>query len=104
MLGDTGANVIGAVLGLAVVLGTSEVWRLVVMLTLLALNVGAELVSFGRVIDAIPPLHAFDRLGRHDGSQPGQRVERDVLPEALGEVAVRFQPVAQCGEAAVVLG
>ena len=28
MLGDTGANVIGAVLGLAVVLGTSETTRL----------------------------------------------------------------------------
>ena len=34
MLGDTGANVIGAVLGLAVVLGTSETTRLVVMLAL----------------------------------------------------------------------
>ena len=81
MLGDTGANVIGAVLGLAVVLGSSEVWRLAVMLTLLALNVGAELFSFSRVIDAVPPLRAFDQLGRvgrgsglgrQDGSQPGR--------------------------------
>ena len=51
MLGDTGANVIGAVLGLAVVLGSRESIRLAVMLVLLALNVAAELVSFSAVID-----------------------------------------------------
>lgn len=74
MLGDTGANVIGAVLGLAVVLGASEGWRLSVMLALLALNVSAEVVSFSRVIDAVPPLRAFDRLGRsrQDRAHPGR--------------------------------
>ncbi|HYV60056.1 MAG TPA: hypothetical protein VFA62_08310, partial [Acidimicrobiia bacterium] len=44
MLGDTGANAIGAVLGLAVVLGSRESIRIAVMLVLLAVNVGAELV------------------------------------------------------------
>jgi UDP-N-acetylmuramyl pentapeptide phosphotransferase/UDP-N-acetylglucosamine-1-phosphate transferase len=63
MLGDTGANVIGAVLGLAVVLGSRESIRLAVMLVLLVLNVGAEMVSFSRVIDAVPLLRWFDRLG-----------------------------------------
>jgi len=63
MLGDTGANVVGAVLGLAVVLGSRDSIRLVVMLVLLAVNVGAELFSFSRVIDAVPPLRWFDRLG-----------------------------------------
>ena len=63
MLGDTGANVIGAVLGLAVVLGSRDSIRLAVMLVLLALNVAAELVSFSRVIDAVPSLRWFDRLG-----------------------------------------
>jgi UDP-N-acetylmuramyl pentapeptide phosphotransferase/UDP-N-acetylglucosamine-1-phosphate transferase len=63
MLGDTGANVIGAVLGLAVVLGSRESIRITVMLALLAVNVAAELVSFSRVIDAVPPLRWFDRLG-----------------------------------------
>jgi UDP-N-acetylmuramyl pentapeptide phosphotransferase/UDP-N-acetylglucosamine-1-phosphate transferase len=63
MLGDTGANVIGAVLGLAVVLGSRESIRIAVMLVLLAVNVAAELVSFSRVIDAVPPLRWFDRLG-----------------------------------------
>jgi UDP-N-acetylmuramyl pentapeptide phosphotransferase/UDP-N-acetylglucosamine-1-phosphate transferase len=63
MLGDTGANVIGAVLGLAVVLGSRDSIRLTVMLVLLGFNVAAELVSFSRVIDAVPPLRWFDRLG-----------------------------------------
>lgn len=63
MLGDTGANVIGAVLGLAVVLGSRDSIRLVVMLVLLASNVAAELLSFSRVIDAVPPLRWLDRLG-----------------------------------------
>ena len=63
MLGDTGANVIGAVLGLAVVLGSRESIRITVMLVLLAVNVAAELVSFSRVIDSVPPLRWFDRWG-----------------------------------------
>jgi UDP-GlcNAc:undecaprenyl-phosphate/decaprenyl-phosphate GlcNAc-1-phosphate transferase len=70
MLGDTGANVIGAVLGLAVVLGSRDSIRLVVMLVLLGFNVAAELVSFSRVIDAVPPLRWFDRLGSRRAHQP----------------------------------
>src|SRR5437763_14077156 len=63
MLGDTGANVIGAVLGLAIVLGSRDSIRVIVMLVLLALDVAAELVSFSRAIDAVPPLRWFHRLG-----------------------------------------
>jgi UDP-N-acetylmuramyl pentapeptide phosphotransferase/UDP-N-acetylglucosamine-1-phosphate transferase len=63
MLGDTGANVIGAALGLGVVLGTEESTRIAVMLLLLLLNVAAELVSFSDVINRVPPLRWFDRLG-----------------------------------------
>ena len=70
MLGDTGANVIGAVLGLAVVLGTSETTRLVVMIALVLLNVAAELVSFSKVIDRVPPL-------RRAGSRRAQAVAVD---------------------------
>ncbi len=45
-------------------LGSRESIRLGVMLALLALNVAAELVSFSRVIDAVPPLRWFDRVGK----------------------------------------
>jgi UDP-N-acetylmuramyl pentapeptide phosphotransferase/UDP-N-acetylglucosamine-1-phosphate transferase len=64
MLGDTGANVIGAVLGLGVVLGLGRTARTIVLIVLIVLNVAAEVVSFSRVIDRVPPLRAFDRLGQ----------------------------------------
>jgi UDP-GlcNAc:undecaprenyl-phosphate/decaprenyl-phosphate GlcNAc-1-phosphate transferase len=75
MLGDTGANVVGAVLGLAVVLGTEETTRLIVMLSLVVLNVAAELVSFSAVIDRVPPLRALDRAGRRVLRPPAARDE-----------------------------
>lgn len=65
MLGDTGANVLGSVLGLAVVLTTAATTRTVVLVVLLALNLLSERVSFSAVIDRTPPLRALDRLGRH---------------------------------------
>jgi UDP-N-acetylmuramyl pentapeptide phosphotransferase/UDP-N-acetylglucosamine-1-phosphate transferase len=64
MLGDTGANVLGATLGLSVVLTTAASTRTVVLIAVLALNLLSERVSFSRVIDRTPPLRAFDRLGR----------------------------------------
>lgn len=65
MLGDTGANVIGAALGLAVVLGTNSWFRLAVMIVLLALNVAAERISFSDVIGRVGFLHAIDMWGRY---------------------------------------
>lgn len=64
MIGDAGANVLGAVLGLGVVLGLGQTARTIVLVGVAALNVVAELVSFSRVIERIPPLRAFDRLGQ----------------------------------------
>lgn len=64
MLGDTGANVLGGLLGLAVVLEFDRTTRNVVLVVLLALNLASELVSFSRVIEKVPPLRWFDRLGR----------------------------------------
>jgi UDP-N-acetylmuramyl pentapeptide phosphotransferase/UDP-N-acetylglucosamine-1-phosphate transferase len=64
MLGDAGANVLGATLGLGVVLTTGTTVQLAVVAVLLALNLVSERVSFSRVIDQVGPLHALDRLGR----------------------------------------
>lgn len=64
MLGDTGANLLGAVLGLAVVLETSRPVRTVVLVVLVVLNLASERVSFTKVIDATPGLRHLDRLGR----------------------------------------
>lgn len=64
MLGDAGANALGAVVGLGVVIATSPAVRTAVLLTVVALNLAGELVSFSRVIEAVPPLRALDRAGR----------------------------------------
>lgn len=72
MLGDTGANLLGAVLGLAVVLETGRPVRTVVLVVLLLLNLASERVSFSRVIDATPGLRHLDRLGRQRGQEPQQ--------------------------------
>jgi UDP-N-acetylmuramyl pentapeptide phosphotransferase/UDP-N-acetylglucosamine-1-phosphate transferase len=64
MLGDAGSNVLGAVLGLGVVVACSPATRDAVLVGVGVLNVAGELVSFTRVIDAVPPLRALDRAGR----------------------------------------
>lgn len=64
MLGDAGANALGAAVGLGVVLACSPEVRLVVLAAVAALNVASEVVSFSRVIRATPPLRWLDDLGR----------------------------------------
>jgi UDP-N-acetylmuramyl pentapeptide phosphotransferase/UDP-N-acetylglucosamine-1-phosphate transferase len=66
MLGDTGANVVGAALGLAAVFSYSFGVRLGLLVAVAALNLLGELSSFTRLIDAVPPLRALDRAGRRD--------------------------------------
>jgi UDP-N-acetylmuramyl pentapeptide phosphotransferase/UDP-N-acetylglucosamine-1-phosphate transferase len=63
MLGDAGANALGAVLGLGAVLALGPGVRLVLVLLLAALNLAAELTSFTRLIDRTPALRRLDRLG-----------------------------------------
>jgi UDP-N-acetylmuramyl pentapeptide phosphotransferase/UDP-N-acetylglucosamine-1-phosphate transferase len=64
MLGDVGANVLGGVIGLGVVIATAPTTRTIVLLGVLALNLASEAVSFSKVIDKVPPLRALDRAGR----------------------------------------
>lgn len=65
MLGDCGANALGAVLGLALVErlpGRTSTARALAVLAVL--TAASEVVSYSRVIDATPPLRWLDRLGR----------------------------------------
>jgi UDP-GlcNAc:undecaprenyl-phosphate GlcNAc-1-phosphate transferase len=64
MLGDVGANVLGAVVGLGVVMVTAPVTRGVVLVIVVVLNVLSEVVSFSDVIARLPLLRAIDQLGR----------------------------------------
>jgi len=64
MLGDTGANAIGGVLGLSLLFTVTFRARMVVLVALLVLNAASEVVSFSRVIDRVAPLRWVDRAGR----------------------------------------
>ncbi len=63
MLGDCGANALGAVLGLGL-LARHPSARGPALAVLVALTAASEVVSFSRVIDAVAPLRALDRAGR----------------------------------------
>jgi UDP-N-acetylmuramyl pentapeptide phosphotransferase/UDP-N-acetylglucosamine-1-phosphate transferase len=67
MLGDTGANPMGAVLALGLVLVAPFWGRIVALLVVLALNLLSEVVSFSAVIDGVRPLRWVDRAGRVAG-------------------------------------
>ena len=65
MLGDAGANALGAVLGLALVDRLpGRPARAAALGALAGLTAASEVVSYSRVIDASPPLRWLDRLGR----------------------------------------
>ncbi len=64
MLGDAGANVVGAALGIGVVLTSAPSIRNLVLAALILLNGASEKVSYSRLIDSTPLLRKLDRLGR----------------------------------------
>ncbi|MDQ4058804.1 MAG: hypothetical protein M3124_06745 [Actinomycetota bacterium] len=64
MLGDAGANPLGAIVGLGLAVSLPEPWLALAVMVLLALNAISERVSFSTVIDSSPWLRAVDRIGR----------------------------------------
>jgi UDP-N-acetylmuramyl pentapeptide phosphotransferase/UDP-N-acetylglucosamine-1-phosphate transferase len=64
MLGDAGANALGAALGIGVVATTSLTVRVRVLAVLAVLTMLSERISFSKVIAATPPLRILDELGR----------------------------------------
>lgn len=78
MLGDAGANGLGALAGVAAAAGASRTGLTLRLAALVALTLASERVSFSRVIDAVAPLRAVDQLGRRAPD----------VPLATGTVAV----------------
>ena len=64
MLGDSGANALGAALGTALVLGAPRPVRLGALAAVVGLTLVSERVSFTRVIERTPVLREFDAWGR----------------------------------------
>ena len=64
MPGDTGANILGALLGLLAVYCCAPWARLALLGLVFLVNVGSEFVSYTRVIEAVPLLRAIDQWGR----------------------------------------
>jgi hypothetical protein len=64
MLGDAGANAIGALLGVAAAASLSRPARLALLAAITGLTAASEVVSFTRVIERTPPLRWLDMLGR----------------------------------------
>jgi hypothetical protein len=64
MLGDTGANAAGALVGTALLARTGRRGRLVALVALAGLTLASEKVSFTSVIESTPGLRELDAWGR----------------------------------------
>jgi UDP-GlcNAc:undecaprenyl-phosphate/decaprenyl-phosphate GlcNAc-1-phosphate transferase len=64
MLGDAGANALGAMLGEAAARSLPRPARIGLLAGIVALTVASEKVSFTKVIERTPPLRRLDMLGR----------------------------------------
>ncbi|WP_436778102.1 hypothetical protein [Yinghuangia sp. YIM S09857] len=70
MLGDAGANALGAALGVAAAAGASRRGLVVRAAVLAGLTLASEKVSFTKVIAKTPWLHKVDMLGRRPVAPP----------------------------------
>ena len=75
MLGDAGANALGALLGAGAAAALPRPARIAVLAAVAGLTAASEVVSFTKVIERTPPLRWLDMLGRRPtGRQrPGPR-------------------------------
>ena len=80
MLGDAGANALGALLGLALAARTSTLGRAAALAAIASLTAASEKVSFTAVIESTPGLRELDALGR--------RTDRDIT--GTGDEQPRF--------------
>jgi UDP-N-acetylmuramyl pentapeptide phosphotransferase/UDP-N-acetylglucosamine-1-phosphate transferase len=81
MLGDTGANSAGALLGTALVARTALRGRLLALAVVTALTLASEKVSFTTVIESTPGLRELDALGRPPSSSPKAAKVGEVDPD-----------------------
>ncbi len=81
MLGDAGANALGAMLGVAAAGSLSRRSRLAILAGITGLTAVSEVVSFTRVIRRTPPLHWLDMLGRRPAHAKPATPVRSTTPQ-----------------------
>jgi UDP-GlcNAc:undecaprenyl-phosphate/decaprenyl-phosphate GlcNAc-1-phosphate transferase len=72
MLGDAGANAVGAMLGAAAAASLPRPARLALLAGIVGLTAASEKVSFTKVIERTPALRWLDMLGRRPPAPPRQ--------------------------------
>jgi UDP-GlcNAc:undecaprenyl-phosphate/decaprenyl-phosphate GlcNAc-1-phosphate transferase len=82
MLGDCGANALGAVLGAAAA-DLPRAARIALLAGITGLTAASEKVSFTKVIERTPPLRWLDMLGR----RPAAPVAKVLIPAQRGDPA-----------------
>ncbi len=70
MLGDAGANALGAMLGAAAAASLPRPGRVAALAGVVVLTAASEKISFTKVIRRTPPLHWLDMLGRRPVAGP----------------------------------
>ena len=81
MLGDGGANALGAMLGTAAAVSLPRPARIVTLAAVVGLTAASEVVSFTQVIARTPALNWVDMLGRRPAAVAGPAA---VPPPAAG--------------------
>ncbi|GAA4528187.1 hypothetical protein GCM10023160_25630 [Brachybacterium paraconglomeratum] len=88
MLGDAGANVLGAAVGSAATRLLPAPARLSLLAAVVALTLASEKVSFSAVIDSTAPLRWLDRVGRRPApARRSARGEAEGPPEGPAAAA-----------------
>jgi UDP-GlcNAc:undecaprenyl-phosphate/decaprenyl-phosphate GlcNAc-1-phosphate transferase len=106
MLGDAGANALGAMLGVAAAGSLPRRSRLAILAGVTALTAASEVVSFTKVIQRTPPLHWLDMLGRrpaHAAPPPGRAAaaaHRVTVPAQGGPYAASAEGSSAKGSSA----
>jgi UDP-GlcNAc:undecaprenyl-phosphate/decaprenyl-phosphate GlcNAc-1-phosphate transferase len=73
MLGDAGANALGAMLGTAAAASLGRPARIALLAGIIGLTAASEVVSFTAVIERTPPLRWLDLAGRRPAGPGGPR-------------------------------
>ena len=90
MLGDAGANALGALLGVAAAASLSRPARLALLAAITGLTAASEVVSFTAVIERTPALRWLDMLGRRPvpaAPVPGRDDPPPAEPRGAGTTA-----------------